>query len=354
MTTPATRSTPPARLEGCFTAIITPFLADGRIDEAGLEALVSFQVKEGVSGVLAVGTTGESPTLAWDEHDLVVARVCALTRGRALALAGTGSNSTDEALRATEHAAEAGADVALLVDPYYNGPSSLEIRVEYLAPVARAFPHMAMLPYIIPGRTGAQLLPEDLAALAAECPNVRHVKEATGDPGNMARTRALCGPDFGILSGDDALTYQMMTAPTIAAQGAVSVMSNVAPGAVQRLTEAANAGDFDTAGRLQRAMAPLFDIVGVTTVEPSPFGDRPVKARNPLPLKVLMNILGMPAGPCRRPLGRMTRAGVSRVLEAARATHAADPAIFAPIGAHFGVDIDARLADEGAALALAY
>ena len=109
--------------KGCYTALITPFDADGRVDEAGLEKLVAFQVEQGVSGVLAVGTTGESPTLTWEEHNTVTERICEQVNGRGLAIAGTGSNSTDETLKATEHAAHAGAEAALLVDPYYNGPS---------------------------------------------------------------------------------------------------------------------------------------------------------------------------------------------------------------------------------------
>lgn len=344
----------PDGMRGCFTALITPLTPEGRLDDAALEKLVEFQLSQGVAGILAVGTTGESPTLDWNEHNAVIERVCGLVKGRGTSIAGTGSNNTREALRATEHAAEVGADAALLVDPYYNGPSSLEIRREYVAPIAEAFPGLTIIPYVIPGRTGAQLLPEDLGLLRREFENVRAVKEATGDLENMARTRACCGDDFDILSGDDNRTFAMMTDERIRASGVISVMSNVVPGAVQRLTEALASGDAGEATRLRDVLAPLFGMVGVTTTEPTPLGDTTVKARNPLPLKTLMNMLGMPAGPCRRPLGRMTAAGLKTVLANARAVHAADLTVFAPLAAFFDVDVEKRLEDEAAFDALVY
>lgn len=340
--------------KGCYTALITPFTDDMQVDQAGLEKLVAFQLDQGVSGVLAVGTTGESPTLTWEEHNAVTETVCSMLKGKATSIAGTGSNSTDETLRATEHAAHAGADAALLVDPYYNGPSSLEIRKEYVEPVAKAFPSIQMIPYVIPGRSGTQLLPEDLGILSAEYPNVRTVKEATGDLENMARTRTCCGDDFTIMSGDDDKTFDMMTDSRINSAGVISVMSNVAPGTVQKMTEALLAGDTAEAGRLRDAMAPLLGMVGVASEEETPYGNTVVKARNPLPLKTLMNILGMPSGPCRRPLGKMNQAGLDIVLENARAVHSAAPEVFGPIGDFFGVDLDARLADASSAAGLAY
>jgi len=340
--------------KGCYTALITPFSSDEKVDQAGLEKLVAFQVDQGVSGVLAVGTTGESPTLNWEEHNSVTETVCKMLEGNSQSIAGTGSNSTEETLKATEHAAHAGADAALLVDPYYNGPSSLEIRKEYVEPVAKAFPNIQMIPYVIPGRSGTQLLPEDLGILSAEYPNVRTVKEATGDLDNMARTRDVCGDDFTIMSGDDDKTFDMMTDSRIRSAGVISVMSNIAPGAVQKMTEALAAGNTDEAARLRDALGPLLSMVGVASAEETPYGATTVKARNPLPLKTLMNILGMPSGPCRRPLGKMNQAGLQIVLENARAVQSSDPEIFAPIGSFFGVDIDARLADASSLNGLAY
>jgi 4-hydroxy-tetrahydrodipicolinate synthase len=352
--TPGRAKVRTAMLRGCYTALVTPVREDGSVDYPGIEKLVEFQIVNGIQGVLVAGTTGESPTLPWEEHNEVTERVCKQAKGRCYSIAGSGSNSTREALNGTEHAAHVGADAVLLVDPYYNGPSSLEIRREYIAPVAREFPDLEVIPYIIPGRTGTKLQPEDLALLAAEFANVRSVKEATGDLENMARTRRLCGDGFAILSGDDDKTEAMMRSPEIKSSGVISVMSNVIPGPLQRLTELLASGSEPEATRLSTALAPMFGIVGVTTTEQTKFGPVACKARNPLPVKTLMNILGMPAGPCRAPLGRMTRAGFETVLEAARETHRRDPRTFAPVAEFFGVDIDERLSDNRLASRLTY
>lgn len=333
--------------KGAYTALVTPLREDGSVDYAGMEKLIDFQIANHIQGVLAVGTTGESPTLLWEEHNDVIERTCKQVKGRGLAIAGTGSNSTRETMDATEHAAHVGADAVLLVDPYYNGPSSLEIRREYVAPVAREFPEVQVIPYIIPGRSGTMMQPQDLAILAAECANVSAVKEATGNLENMAKTRELCGADFAILSGDDDKTVEMMKSERIKAAGVISVMSNAIPGSIQRLTELLNAGNYVAADALASKLQPLLGIVGVSTTEESRFGPVLCKARNPLPIKTLMNILGMPAGSCRRPLGKMTRAGAQVVLAAARQAHANDPSTFAPVAEFFGVDVEARLQDEG-------
>ena len=138
------------------------------VDYKGLHQLVEFQIAGGVSGLLAMGTTGESPTLTWDEHSEVIVKVKGFSRGRCAVIAGTGSNCTRETMESTRHVAKHGIEVILLVEPYYNGPSSLEIRKEYLEPIARQFPDVQVIPYVIPGRTGTQLLPEDLAILHSE------------------------------------------------------------------------------------------------------------------------------------------------------------------------------------------
>jgi 4-hydroxy-tetrahydrodipicolinate synthase len=334
-------------LQGCHTASVTPFKGtDGaEVDYEALRELVEFQIAGGVAGVLAMGTTGESPTVTWAEHKEVIARTAEFVAGRACTIAGTGSNSTAESLDSTRHAVEHGADAILLVDPYYNGPSSIEIRREYMAPLARAFPDVEVITYIIPGRTGTQLLPEDLALLAVECPNVNSVKEATADLDNMRRTRRLCGPGFQILSGDDALTQAMMSDETIGACGVISVISNVVPAAVTQLTRAYLDGDTAEADRLADALNPLFSIVTVKTQEGSPYGARACKARNPLPVKTLMGALGMPVGPLRRPLGKMTPAGLQVVLDAARAVWANAPEILRPVRDAFGVDVERRLSE---------
>ena len=337
----------------CYTALATPFKGDG-VDYQGLEQLVDFQISNGITGILAVGTTGESPTLSWEEHNRVIETVVGKCKGKCISIAGAGSNNTREALQAAEHARAAGADAVLLVDPYYNGPSSLEIRREYVAPIARAVPDTEVIPYVIPGRTGAQLLPEDLALLNQTFDNVNTVKEATGNLDNMRRTRACCGEGFTILSGDDGLTFKMMTDADIAAAGVVSVLSNVAPAALTKMATALKDGDLDTAKALNAALAPLFNLVTVTTQEETPYGEVACRARNPLALKALMAILGMPAGGCRPPLGKMTAKGLEVVLSAARKVQMENPEILQPVGDFFKVDINQRLEDSANVEGLAY
>jgi 4-hydroxy-tetrahydrodipicolinate synthase len=328
---------------GCYTALITPMNRNRQVDYEGLQQLVEFQIKNGVKGILAVGTTGESPTLDWNEHSKVIEKTHEYAGKRCLTIAGTGSNSTQEAIDGTEHAQNAGIDTVLIVDPYYNGPSSLEIRREYIEPIARQFPEVQIIPYIIPGRTGCQLLPQDIAALHAEFPNVRCVKEATGDLKNMELTRKLCGEDFDILSGDDDKTYTMMISPDIGASGVISVISNVAPSALVDMVHYMLDGNEEAASVIAQALQPLFSIVTVKTTEQTPYGPVTCKARNPLAIKTLMNILGMPAGPCRQPLGKMTRNGVEVVLASARKIYESNPQILQPVTDHFNVDLKDRL-----------
>lgn len=343
-------------LEGCHTALITPMRGERgeAVDYEGLERLVRFQVDQGISGVLATGTTGESPTLNWREHTEVIRRINEFAAGACTVIGGTGSNSTEECLVHTQEAVEHGVSNILLVDPYYNGPSSLEIRREYVEPLALEFPDVQFIPYVIPGRSGTQLLPEDLAILHGDLPNVPAVKEATGDLDNMRRTREVCGTDFEILSGDDGLTHAMMSDTGIAACGVISVASNVAPAAVQRMVLAHLAGDAAKAERLADALAPLFGIVTIKTQEDSPYGPRLCKARNPLPIKTLMRLLDMPSGPVRRPLGRMTVAGFEVLLGAARTIWERDPWILRPVAEAFDVDIEEQLSDSERRAALIY
>ncbi len=274
---------------GCYTAIITPFDGDA-IDDLGLDRLVDFQIAGGITGVLAVGTTGESPSLSWDEHNHVVERVARKTKGKCLCIAGTGSNNTREALEATAHAAQAGVDAVLLVDPYYNGPSSLEIRREYIEPVASRYADLQIIPYVIPGRTGTQLLPEDLGLLSQRFRNVSTVKEATGNLENMRRTRTCCGSDFTILSGDDGMTLDMMTDTAIDAAGVISVVSNVAPAAMSQLVALLADNQREAAQALCNDISPLFGLVTVSTTEETPFGRVTARFRNPMDIKALMSI----------------------------------------------------------------
>ncbi len=338
---------------GCYTAIITPF-AGKAVDYDGLDRLVDFQIAGGITGVLAVGTTGESPSLSWDEHNQVVERVARKTKGKCLCIAGSGSNNTREALEATAHAAQAAVDAVLLVDPYYNGPSSLEIRREYIEPVAAAFPDLDVIPYVIPGRTGTQLLPEDLGILCQRFPNVATVKEATGNLENMKRTRTCCGPDFTILSGVDGMTLDMMTDAAIDAAGVISVVSNVAPAAMTQLVTLLADNQTAAAEKLCQDLNPLFGLVTVSTTEETPFGDVTARFRNPVGIKTLLTLLGLPSGGCRRPLGKMTRKGVDFVRETARKVQAANPAILKPAAEFFNIDIEQRLNDVSVLEALIY
>jgi 4-hydroxy-tetrahydrodipicolinate synthase len=335
-----------ATFSGCYTALITPMARNRQIDYEGLQQLVDFQIKNGVKGLLAVGTTGESPTLDWNEHNMVTEKIHEYGNGKVLTIAGTGSNSTQEAIDGTQHAQDFGIDSVLLVDPYYNGPSSLEIRLEYIEPIARKFPEIQVIPYIIPGRTGTQLFPQDLAMLHQQYPNVRSVKEATGDLKNMELTRQLCGEDFDILSGDDDKTYTMMISPDIAASGVISVVSNVAPRAVADMVHYLLDGNEEAASVITQALKPLFSIVTVKTQEQTPFGPVTCKARNPLACKTLMSVLGMPSGPCRQPLGKMSRAGLEVVLANARKVYEANPQVLQPIADHFGVNLKDRLYND--------
>jgi len=343
-------------LRGCYTALVTPMKgARGEeVDFRALERLVEFQVASGVSGILAMGTTGESPTLSWEEHSQVILKVRDFARERCTVIAGTGSNCTAEAMNSARHAVKHGIEALLLVEPYYNGPSSIEIRREYVAPIADAFPHAEIIPYVIPGRTGTQLLPEDLALLHRHYSNVNAVKEASGSLENMRRTRQCCGRAFQILSGDDDKTFQMMAEDAIGACGVISVVSNVAPAAVQRMTEALLEGRIEEGRALHEALKPLFEMVTVKTQEDSPWGPRLCKARNPLPIKTLMRVLGVPVGPCRQPLGKMTRKGLEAVVAAARTVCERNPEILRPLGRAFDVDVEARLSDPASLEGLCY
>jgi 4-hydroxy-tetrahydrodipicolinate synthase len=338
---------------GAYTAIITPFTETG-VDYDGLQQLVDFQILNGITGVLAVGTTGESPTLSWNEHIETINCVANQTKGRCLCIAGTGSNNTKESLSAIDHAAKAGAQGVLMVDPYYNGPSSLEIRREYLTPAAERFPELTIIPYVIPGRTGAQIFPEDLAILYQSHSNVNTVKEATGNLDNMRRTRACCGPDYHIFSGDDGLTFEMMTADDIRAAGVISVLSNIVPKAVSEMVAHLAAGEVDAATAVHTVIQPLFGLVTVTTQEQTPFGTVTCRARNPLAIKAIMAILGLPAGFCRQPLGKMSAAGLAKAVALVKGVHEANPEVFAPLESHFGVNVGERLYNSEAHQQYAY
>jgi len=333
------------RFEGCWTAMVTPLDRKGGIDFKGLEKNIQFQIENGAN-LVPTGTTGESPTLDWREHDQVITKTIKKAKGKAFVMAGTGSNSTKEALRGTKHAMEVGAQGVLLVDCYYNGPSSLELRTQYYEVIAKAFRKAFVMPYVIPGRTGTKLEVEDLAILHRKFKNVRSVKEATADLERMAKTRTLLGEDFDILSGDDDKTFDMMTRQDIRASGVVSVMSNIVPGPIGELVKAIRSGDTTKANRLKDVLDPLFKTVTVNTIESYEGFEVPAKFRNPLAIKTMMKGLGIPSGPCRPPLGKMTPKGVEVVRNALKAVDEKDKEILRPIQDFYRINIEERLSND--------
>jgi 4-hydroxy-tetrahydrodipicolinate synthase len=284
MTSGEVRTREVFEVAGTWTAIVTPF-AEGPspdVDFAALDAIVEEQVRSGVDAIVPCGTTGESPTLTHEEHDRVVEHVVRRAAGRVKVVAGTGSNSTAEALRLTRHAAEAGADGALVVCPYYNRPTQ-RMLFEHFRALAEG-QRLPLVLYNIPARTGVNLEPETVAALRTRFPrSIVGVKEASGSVEAVARILAQC--DVAVLSGDDGLTVPMMS---VGAAGVVSVASNVAPKAVASLVRAARAGDFATARDLNAKLLPLFRAL---FAEP-----------NPVPVKAALKILGRTSAVVRPPL----------------------------------------------------
>ncbi len=333
------------RFEGCWTAMVTPFNKKGEIDFEGLEKNIRFQIENGAN-LVPTGTTGESPTLDWREHDRVITKTVKIAKKKAFVIAGTGSNSTKEALRGTKHAYEVGAEAVLLVDCYYNGPSSLELRTEYYEPIAKAFRKIFIVPYIIPGRTGTKLEVEDLAILHKKFKNVRAVKEATGDLERMAKTRSLCGEDFDILSGDDDKTFDMMTRDDIRASGVISVMSNIVPGPINEMVRAILIKDMEKANRLKNVLDPLFKVVTVNTSESYEGFEVACRFRNPVPIKTMMRGLGIPSGPCRPPLGKLTKKGIDIVRNALKEVYEKDKGVLQPIQDFYKVNIEERLSND--------
>ena len=333
------------RFEGCWTAMITPFNRKGEVDFEGLERNVQFQIENGAN-LVPTGTTGESPTLDWREHDRVITKTVKLAKDKVFVIAGTGSNSTSEAMRGSKHAVEVGAHGVLLVDCYYNGPSSLELRTQYYEVIAKAFRKAFVVPYVIPGRTGTKLEVEDLAILHRKYKNVRSVKEATADLRRMAKTRTLCGEDFDILSGDDDKTFEMMTLSDISASGVISVMSNIVPGPIGEMAKAIRDGNMEMANRMKDILDPLFKVVTVNTIESYEGFEVPCKFRNPVPIKTMMKGLGLPAGPSRPPLGKMTPKGVEVVRSALKETYGKDREGFRSLEEFYKINVEERLSDD--------
>lgn len=349
---------PRSEFKGSWTALITPFRDDGSVDYEGLEKNIAFQVDQGITGILAVGTTGESPTLTTREHIKVIAKANEFAAGGCGVLAGTGSNSTAEALDHSMHALDCGVTRVLLVDCYYNGPSSLELRDEYYRAVLDELKDLEVVIYVIPGRTGTAISTVDIAILAGEYDRVIAIKEATGDLARMEEERGLM-PQMSIMSGDDDKTYEMMSKNSIHAQGVISVATNIAPKAVTQMVEMLLSGNVAEADRLKDNLKPLFSIVTVKAKSERtlPDGKKVTvedRFRNPLAAKTVMNALGIPAGPPRRPIGKMTRQGIEVARGAVKDVFELSPEILSPIEEFYGVDLEKRIHDDTYWEVLAY
>jgi 4-hydroxy-tetrahydrodipicolinate synthase len=278
---------------GVTVALVTPFRG-GDIDYAELNRLVDWHAEQGTDCLSPVGTTGEAPTLDHEEHERVIAAVAERAAGRVKVLAGTGSNSTREAVRLTRFAQRAGCDGGLLVGPYYNKPTQ-EGYYRHFAAVAEAA-DLPLVLYNIPGRTGSNILPETVARLA-ELPTVVGIKEATGSLDQASQILALC--NLTLLSGDDSLTLPLLS---IGGRGVVSVVGNLIPRDLQALVRAFDAGKLGEAREWHRRLFPLCrDMLGVAT--------------NPIPVKAALKLLGRGTGELRLPLCPLDAAGEARVRQ---------------------------------------
>ncbi|MGI9241161.1 MAG: 4-hydroxy-tetrahydrodipicolinate synthase [Verrucomicrobiales bacterium] len=240
--------------EGAHTALITPFNDDREVDEKAFRAIIDEQFDNGISGIVPVGTTGESPTLNNDEHRRVIEIAVDQAAGRGLVIAGTGSNSTREAIRMTKFAEEVGADASLQVCPYYNKPSQEGLFQHY-----KAIGESTSLPivlYSIPGRSVIEITVETQARLHAACPNIRAMKEAGGDGARIDEIHAALPDSYETLSGDDALTIDFMSR---GAKGVISVAGNLIPRAMSDLVAHMLAGETDAASAIDQQFAPLFN-----------------------------------------------------------------------------------------------
>ena len=278
---------------GTFTALVTPF-RDDAIDASAFEKLIEAQIAAGIAGIVAVGTTGESPTLSHEEREQVIRLAVTAANKRCQVLAGTGSNATHHAVGDTKIAEKLGVDGALLVAPYYNKPSQ-EGLFRHFKTVADATSLPIML-YNIPGRCGVDIGPDTVVRLAKECRNITSIKEASGSVERVSELHARLPESFTILSGDDSLTLPFMS---VGAVGVVSVASNIFPAEVCSLVHAYQTGDVKSAKRLHRKMFPLFKDL---FIEP-----------NPVPIKTALGWRAAMSGEVRLPLCEMSESNQARL-----------------------------------------
>jgi len=283
-------------IQGSLVALVTPMLSDGSVDDSALKRLVEWHIEQGTDAIISMGTTGESATLNEGEHCGTIARTVELAAGRIPIIAGTGANSTTEAISLTRCAKAAGADACLLVTPYYNKPTQEGLYLHHKA-IAEAVDIEQIL-YNVPGRTAVDMLPETIARLA-ELPNIVGVKEATGELTRISQIRQLAGEGFAIYSGDDASAREAIL---LGANGDISVTANVKPAAMHAMCLAALAGDADAAAKLDGPLAGLHQNLFVEA--------------NPIPVKWALTQMGMMPDGIRLPLTRLSEAAQPAVLAA--------------------------------------
>ncbi len=282
--------------KGSIVAIVTP-LKNGKIDEKKLKDLIDFQIKNGTSGIVPCGTTGESATLSFEEHDKVIVITIKQVNKRIPVIAGTGSNSTEEAIMLTKHAAKAGASASLQVAPYYNRPTQKGL-YEHFKAVADSVEIPIML-YNIASRTGVNIEPETIAKLSSDCRNIVAVKEASGNLEQMSRLKSLVGDRLDLLCGDDSLTLPVLS---IGGTGIVSVVANIVPKDVAALVNEFEKGNVEKARQIHYKLMPLIRALFIET--------------NPIPVKTAMGLLGMCEPDLRLPLCEMLPENLEKLKKA--------------------------------------
>ena len=268
--------------EGVYTALITPF-RNGKIDYQDLERLIEMQIAGGIDGIVPLGTTGESPTVSFEEHTEYIRRVVKLVHNRVKVIAGTGANSTDEAIHLSRSAQEAGVDAVLQVNPYYNKPTQKGL-VRHFEEVARSISIPVIL-YNMPGRTGINFFPESVKELIDRVDNIAAMKEASGDIGQMMRLRELCGDRLTLLSGDDNILLPVLS---IGGKGVISVLSNILPAEVKQVVTLYDQNKTAEAQKVFYSLLPLCRAIFIET--------------NPIPIKAIMSMAGYCSSEIRLPL----------------------------------------------------
>jgi 4-hydroxy-tetrahydrodipicolinate synthase len=284
--------------EGSIVAIVTPF-KNAKVDEKTFRNLIEFQIKNGSSGIVPCGTTGESATLSFAEHERVIEITIEQVSKRVPVIAGTGSNSTEEAIMLTKAAAKAGASASLQVSPYYNRPTQKGL-YEHFKAIAESV-NIPIILYNIASRTGVNIEPETFARLAKDCKNIVGVKEASGNLEQMSRIKALCGKDFALISGDDSLTLPVLS---LGGVGIISVVANIVPQDVADLVKEFEKGNIKKAQALHYKLLPLIKAMFIET--------------NPIPTKTAMGLLGMCAPDLRLPMCAMSPENLEKLKNALR------------------------------------